>query len=187
MMRDQRGFTLIEMMVVVAIVLILTALMIGVNGKPYGGNPRTVSDEISSVFNTCKMRAVSSRRWTRCRVTPTSVTIHQWSNTGMTSPGASPTTPCASTPVYPCYQYVQNYDLPNGITVWGNTTTACATAPCTGAPTAVAASTYTFDIDFKPDGSSTGGTIYVADAAKNESYRVVVYTATGSSYMRSGW
>jgi prepilin-type N-terminal cleavage/methylation domain-containing protein len=179
---SQRGFTLVELMVVVAIVLILVGVMFGVNGKPYGGNPRTVSDQIVSAMNTAKMRAVSSRRFHTVVVTPQAVTLYQWSVVGMTTPTGINYT-CAT---QPCYQYVQNYPLATGITVWDKTTTACAANGCSGAPSAANAS-LSWNIDFRPDGSSTGGTLYVTDTIGNERYRVVVYTATGTSYARNSW
>ena len=40
---------------------------------------------------------------------------------------------------------------------------------------------------FKPDGSSSGGTIYVTDNAHAKEYRVLVYKATGSSYAKQTW
>ena len=40
---------------------------------------------------------------------------------------------------------------------------------------------------FKPDGSSTGGTIFITDMQHNKEYRVLVYRITGSAYARQSW
>ena len=44
-----------------------------------------------------------------------------------------------------------------------------------------------FEIDIRPDGSTTGGTIFLTNPANTEKYRVLVYQSTGSSYARQGW
>ncbi len=188
--RSQRGFTLIELMVVVAIVMILVGIMFSVNGKPYGGNPRTLSDELSNVMNTAKLRAVATRSYVRVHISssgstaPNQATTYQWNQTGMTAPT---TTYCGSGS---CFNYDQNFAFPTGIYVWGTDTTADAGSGNAGAPATIAASSATFDIDFRPDGSSTGGTLFICDAACNaaaDKWRVVVYTWTGASYARQYW
>jgi len=170
----QRGFTLVEMMVVVAVIAIISALMVGLNSQTYGASAMNVSDELVSAFNLCKLRAVSTRRWHRCEVTPTTLTIMQWQSTGMTVPAVG------------TWSVAQVTTIGTGVTIWDSSTTPCATSPCAGAPTAANASLL-FDIDFRPDGTSTGGTVFVTDTAQNKMYRVVVYKATGSSYARSSW
>jgi hypothetical protein len=120
------------------------------------------------------MRAVSSRHWHRCVIQPTSVTIYQWPTSGMT------------VPVGTLWQNVSGIDIGANVAVWDASTTVCASSPCGGAPT-VANTSLAFNIDFRPDGSSTGGTIYISDVQHNKLYRVVVYTATGSSYARNSW
>jgi prepilin-type N-terminal cleavage/methylation domain-containing protein len=169
-----RGFTLVELLVVVAIIAIISAIMFGLNSQTYGTSSMNVSDELTSSFNLCKMRAVSTRRWHRCEVTPTTLTIMQWQSTGMSVPGIG------------TWSVVQIATVGNGVSIWGATATPCAEGPCAGAP-AVANAGLLFDIDFRPDGSSTGGTVFVTDSAQNIMYRVVVYKATGSSYARNSW
>jgi prepilin-type N-terminal cleavage/methylation domain-containing protein len=176
-MKNPRGFTLVELMVVIVVIGVLSALIIGVNSQTYGTSSMNVADELVSQMELCKMRAVSTRRWHRCEVTPTTVTVMQWQSTGMAPPSLTPAG---------VWYVVQKLTIGAGISVWGSTTAACASSPCAGAP-AAPNTALLFDIDFKPDGSSTGGTLFVTDPGQNKMYRVVIYTATGGSYARNSW
>jgi len=63
--------------------------------------------------------------------------------------------------------------------------TALSSAGATVGSTANAA--VQFDVDFRPDGSSTGGTVFVTDVQNLKPWRVLVVNPTGSSYARQGW
>ena len=183
-MQRPRGFTLIELMVVIAIVGVLTSIMFAWSGQPWGANPKTMSDELSGALNQCKMRAVSTRHWHRCLLTPQALTVYEWSATGMSTPSGSYCTTGQPPPA--CWLYVQNYQIPVPVTAWSATSTVCASSPCTGAPTA-ANSSLSFAFDFRPDGSSLGGTAFVSDQTNTSRSHVVVYRTTGASYSQTGW
>ncbi len=176
---SQRGFTLIEMMVVVVIIALLSAFVISVKPGTYGANSQNTAQEVANLFNNCKMRAVSTRRWHRCEVTPTTFTMSQWSATGMTTPAGI----CAP-PATNCWQTITQVTFDKNVIAFAASATpyGTATSGTSSTPTAVL-----YDMDFKPDGSSVGGTIFFADPQVVKPWRTIVYKATGGSYARAGW
>src|SRR5678815_3556188 len=68
MRHTQRGFTLVELMVVVAIIAILGALMVGMSTRPYGANAATMSDQLVSEFSFARMRSISTRKLHRVTI-----------------------------------------------------------------------------------------------------------------------
>jgi prepilin-type N-terminal cleavage/methylation domain-containing protein len=169
MSKRRSGFTLIEMMVVIAIISVLSGLAISANGTAYGASASSVSDQLTSAFGLAKLRAISTRRYTRLEVKARTATLWQSSQTGMVTPTS--------------WQFCQNFTIPNGVTVWDGSTAVYADAGATVSQNAAV----DFAVDFRPDGTSTGGTVFVTDSANAHPARVLVYRATGSSYARAQW
>jgi prepilin-type N-terminal cleavage/methylation domain-containing protein len=165
----QRGFTLIELMVVVAIIAILSGLIISVNKRTYGASASAVADQLVSDASTAKMRAVSTRRWHRLTVTPHYDQLWQSTTTGLATPSA--------------WALVQTTNFSGGTNIWSCSTTVYAAA---GASVTQNTS-LSFNIDFSPDGSSTGATCFVTDDQAKKKWRVIMYKATGGAYDRESW
>ena len=165
----QRGFTLIELMVVIAIISVLSGLLISVNGTAYGASTASVSDQLTSALGLAKLRAISTRRYMRVEVRARTATVWQSTQTGLVAPTA--------------WRFYHTFTVPKGVSVWG----ASSTVHASGGATVSKDADVDFMIDFKPDGSSTGGTLFVTDSANAHPARVLIYRATGSAYARTEW
>lgn len=167
-MRNQRGFSLVELMVVVAIVAILSSVLFGLAARPYNANAQNTSEQIAATMNFAKMRAVSTRRIHRVQIQPSLIAVWQWSVTGFSTASGN-------------WEYIQKLTIPNGVKIYDvNTSVVTATGTSVSANASL-----DYAMNFKPDGSSTGGTVYIADSKKN--LRILVYSATGGVRVRDVW
>ncbi len=173
--RRQRGFTIIELMVVVVIIAILSGLMISASSRPYGANAKVVSEQLTTMMNFARLRASATRKTQRVRITPTAAYVESGVTTGLTLPATWDPVP------------IQQITWPNTVVVWDVTAGAAPTAASGTEPTA-ANSGLNVVINFRPDGqASPSSTIWVTDTAESWKYRVIVYHVTGGVYSRQYW
>lgn len=168
-MRNQRGFTLIELMTVIAIIGVVVGLALNVDARGYSKSPQAAADQIVSTLSLARTRAETTRRIHRVQVQPTQVSIWQATTTGLTTPTN--------------WQLVSTTKLPAGVSVWNASSGAVIT---TGAsPTQDGSLAY--PIDFRPDGQATAATLYLTNQTESLKYRVLVYHVAGGFYARESW
>ena len=165
------GFTLIEVMVVVAIVALLaTAAVMFVSPRSFAASSRGYAQEIASLCDSVRQRAVASRTFQKLEVKGNEVLHWQGTTTGMTPPddwSLVGTTPVPSEVVVASTSDRTHSQADDSVPAAG-----------TGLPA---------EIDFAPDGTATAATIFVTDSADENKARVAIYRATGSAYAYYEW
>ena len=173
----QRGFTLVELMMVVAIIALLAAFMFTVAARPYDANAQVISEQLAQTFGFARTRAVSTRKVHRVHLYTSTdgeqiVMVSAAPETGMNYTGTAD------------WGVVEVKRIPKSAILWSVTPGAITT---TGESPAEDTN-LDYTVTFKPDGSATASTIYVTDRNGSPRYhRVLVYHATGSSYAREQW
>jgi len=168
----QRGFTLVELMVVVAIIAILGGLLISASSRPVGASARNTSEQLVSTINFAKLRAAATRRIHRVQIEPQRVSVWVLGTQGL------------AMPLVPVWSMIQTMTIPPGVKIWDATAGATTTTGNTVVENTLLAST-PYALDVRPDSQATATTIWVTDGVHQ--YRVVTYRVTGGTYARESW
>ncbi len=168
----ERGFTLVEMLVVIALVGILTSIGIAYTGES-GASVRTFAESVVGTADSARLRAISTRRWHRLRFDGVDkLVLEQGDPVGMTMPEDD------------AWNEIESVTVPRSVEISSIATTANVEA---GEGIPAEGEGLTEVLLFAPDGSSVPRTLYLSSRDQRSIARVIIYRVTGSAYARGAW
>jgi len=181
--RAQRGFTLIELMVVLAIVVVLTLTLATMSATGGEASPRAGAEQVTEFLQIARLRAEGNRQRHRVEIKNSTIEIQEAVDAAV-KPVLGFANPIG-------YRVVQSMTVPGGVVIWNADLTVANSA---GGANPAQNAALTANIDFKPDGSvelptagATGATIYITDPQQMSKYRIFIFKVTGNSMARENW
>jgi len=168
-MRGQRGFTLVEMAVVIAIVGVLATLAVSANPEDQATS-EGFADQLVSDLDQIRLSAMSTRRWHRLTLEAGRGTVDEATTIGMAAPSD--------------YDVVSQFTAPRRILI-DSVLDGTQVDPTGDSPGA--GEGFDLEILFAPDGTSSARTIYISDVRGRSTARVAIFGATGLARAYPGW
>lgn len=157
-------------MVIAIIGLLAVSALVFVRPRSFAATSRGYAQEIASLVDSVRQRAVASRTYQKLEVRGDQIIHWQGTTTGMTPPTD--------------WSLVGTTPVPSEVRI-ASTSDRTHIQPDDSVPAEGAG--LPAEIDFAPDGSATAATIFVTDSADENKARIAIYRATGSAYAYYEW
>jgi prepilin-type N-terminal cleavage/methylation domain-containing protein len=171
--RAQAGFTLVELMAVVVIISVLMAVaVVRIRRSSYNVSVYGYAEELDSEVDSMRNRAIATKRWQRLEVDHDTVIHYEANFQGLRVPNDDE------------WVEVRTISSPGDVFV-ASLDDVTHLNPGSSVPAVGAGLGGT--VDFAPDGAGQAATLFIGEESDRDRARLVIYRATGASYVYDQW